>query len=239
MRYESHRFHDAYLQIQIKDRGFLGNGLFLGEAFLPLNELRLGDLDQRLSDLPQIQLPLSKPSGFGEKTFFNWKEILDIFKTYFFPKDSDVMLALDSRHFDQVAKQFLQKEKRKLWKKLLMLLTKNFSYFIKILFFCDQYWISLIKAKKQRKNVPNPLKKNSLFVFKENYYIMYYKHAEEQYVKTKELKKSYSPLSRNNFSNSSSALVKSSSVLSAAPPVVATLLGSSLSVKVFKSTVRP
>ena len=71
LRYESHRFHDAYLQIQIKDRGFLGNGLFLGEAFLPLNELRLGDLDQRLSDLPQIQLPLSKPSGFGEKTFFN------------------------------------------------------------------------------------------------------------------------------------------------------------------------
>ena len=28
--------------------------------------------------------------------------------------DSDVMLALDSRHFDQVAKEFLQKEKRKL-----------------------------------------------------------------------------------------------------------------------------
>ena len=86
MRYESHRFHDAYLQIQIKDRGFLGNGLFLGEAFLPLNELRLGDLDQRLCDLPQIQLPLSKPSGFGEKTFFNWKEIFDIFKTHFFPQ---------------------------------------------------------------------------------------------------------------------------------------------------------
>ena len=89
--------------------------------------------------------------------------------------------------------------------------------------------------------MPNPKfeKKISLLVFKENYYIMYYKHAEEQYVKTKELKNSYSPLSRNNFSNSSSALVKSSSVLSAAPPVVATLLGSSLSVKVFKSTVRP
>ena len=30
--------------------------------------------------------------------------------------DSDVMLALDSRHFDHVAKDFLQKEKRKLWK---------------------------------------------------------------------------------------------------------------------------
>lgn len=66
MRYESHKFHDGYLQIAIKDRGFLGQGIFLGEALLPLNELRLGDMDQRLSDLPQIQLPLSKPSGFGK-----------------------------------------------------------------------------------------------------------------------------------------------------------------------------
>ena len=111
LRYEPHRLHDAYLQIQIKDRGFLGNGLFLGEAFLPLNELRLGDLDQRLSDLPQIQLPLSKPTGYGENFF-----LIKLGKQIpsFFPLDSDVMLALDSRHFDQVAKQFLQKEKRKL-----------------------------------------------------------------------------------------------------------------------------
>merc|ERR1719189_555852 len=86
------RFHDGYLQISIKDRGFLGQGIFLGEAFLPLNELRVGDMDQKLQDLQQIQLPLSKPSGF----------------------DSDVMVALDSRHFDQLAKSFLQKEKRKL-----------------------------------------------------------------------------------------------------------------------------
>ena len=114
LRYEPHRFHDAYLQIQIKDRGFLGNGLFLGEAFLPLNELRLGDLDQRLSDLPQIQLPLSKPSGFGENTFSLRKKIFDLIFFYSTYIDSDVMLALDSRHFDQVAKQFLQKEKRKL-----------------------------------------------------------------------------------------------------------------------------
>jgi hypothetical protein len=44
----------------------MGNGIFLGEAFLPLNELKLGDMDQRLKDLPQIQLPLTKPSGFGK-----------------------------------------------------------------------------------------------------------------------------------------------------------------------------
>ena len=70
LRYEAHRLHDAYLQITIKDKGFLGQGIFLGEAFLPLNELRLGDMDQRLSDLPQIQLPLSKPSGFGKLKIF-------------------------------------------------------------------------------------------------------------------------------------------------------------------------
>ena len=66
LRYEPHRFHDGYLQITVKDRGLLGNGIFLGEAFLPLNELKLGDLDQRLSDLPQIQLPLTRPTGYGE-----------------------------------------------------------------------------------------------------------------------------------------------------------------------------
>ena len=66
LRYEPHRFHDAYLQIIVKDRGLMGQGIFLGEAFLPLNELKLGDMDQRLADLPQIQLPLTKPSGFGE-----------------------------------------------------------------------------------------------------------------------------------------------------------------------------
>ena len=34
--------------------------------------------------------------------------------------DSDVMLALDSRQFDHVAKDFLQKEKRKLWRGTLL-----------------------------------------------------------------------------------------------------------------------
>ena len=66
LKYEAHRFHDGYLQITIKDKGFLGQGIFLGEAFFPLNELRLGDMDQKLHDLQQIQLPLSKPSGFGK-----------------------------------------------------------------------------------------------------------------------------------------------------------------------------
>ena len=72
LKYEAHRFHDGYLQITIKDKGFLGQGIFLGEAFFPLNELRLGDMDQKLHDLQQIQLPLSKPSGFGRYPFFTY-----------------------------------------------------------------------------------------------------------------------------------------------------------------------
>ena len=117
LRYEPHRFHDGYLLITVKDRGLLGNGIFLGEALLPLNELRIGDNDQKLADLPQMQLPLTRPSGYGTYilTLYNYKlEELIIFWTAFFA-DSDVMLALDSRQFDHVAKEFLIKEKRKLW----------------------------------------------------------------------------------------------------------------------------
>ena len=65
LRHEPHRFHDGYLLITVKDRGLLGNGIFLGEALLPLNELRIGDNDQKLADLPQMQLPLTRPSGYG------------------------------------------------------------------------------------------------------------------------------------------------------------------------------
>ena len=40
--------------------------------------------------------------------------ILDLFNLPFYILDSDIMLALDSRAFDRLAKDFLQKEKRKL-----------------------------------------------------------------------------------------------------------------------------
>ena len=85
LRYEPHRFHDGYLQITVKDRGLLGNGIFLGEAFLPLNELKLGDIDQRLSELPQIQLPLTRPTGYGETIFLRLRFLKFIY-FYFFLK---------------------------------------------------------------------------------------------------------------------------------------------------------
>ena len=44
----------------------MGNGIFLGEALLPLNELKLGGIDERLENLEQRQLPLTRPTCYGE-----------------------------------------------------------------------------------------------------------------------------------------------------------------------------
>lgn len=88
----SRRLHDAYLQITVKDKGMMGNSLFLGEAFLPLEDIEQTSMDKPLRDLPQIQIPLSKPED----------------------KESDIILALDSRVYERQAKEFLKKERRKL-----------------------------------------------------------------------------------------------------------------------------
>jgi hypothetical protein len=55
--------------VTVKDSGFLGNGIFLGEALLPMDEIPVTDMDTYLRDLPQIQLPLTKPSGYGDYKF--------------------------------------------------------------------------------------------------------------------------------------------------------------------------
>jgi len=70
----------------------MGQGIFLGEAYLPLQEVEEENMDRPLRDLPQIQLPLTRP--------------LD--------QESDLVFALDSRIYDRVAKDFLKKERRKL-----------------------------------------------------------------------------------------------------------------------------
>ncbi len=44
----------------------MGNGIFLGEAILPLAEVSLTDMDKNLADLPQTILPLSKPTDPGK-----------------------------------------------------------------------------------------------------------------------------------------------------------------------------
>ena len=49
----------------------MGNGIFLGEALLPLNELKLGGIDERLENLEQRQLPLTRPTCYGELKFID------------------------------------------------------------------------------------------------------------------------------------------------------------------------
>lgn len=86
------RRENAYLQILVKDRGLMGQGIFLGEAYLPLCEVEEENMDRPLQDLPQIQLPLTRPQD----------------------TESDLVLALDSRIYDRQAREFLKKERRKL-----------------------------------------------------------------------------------------------------------------------------
>ena len=50
-----------FLLFSVKDRGPLGDKLLLGEALVPLKEISRCDQDCNLRDMPQIQLPLSKP----------------------------------------------------------------------------------------------------------------------------------------------------------------------------------
>ena len=60
--YEKEKFASSYLLITVKDNSLVGGGVFLGEALLPLSEVKESSIDQNLAELPQIQLPLTKPS---------------------------------------------------------------------------------------------------------------------------------------------------------------------------------
>ena len=51
----------CFLLFSVKDRGPLGDRLLLGEALVPLSEISQCDQDCILTDLDQIQLPLSRP----------------------------------------------------------------------------------------------------------------------------------------------------------------------------------
>ena len=55
------RLDGAYLQICVKDRGIMGQGIFPGEAYLPLQEICEDEnMDRDLTELPQLQLPLTR-----------------------------------------------------------------------------------------------------------------------------------------------------------------------------------
>ena len=62
VQYDKQKFEESYLLITVKDNSIVGGGVFLGEALLPLSEVKESSIDQNLTELPQIQLPLTKPS---------------------------------------------------------------------------------------------------------------------------------------------------------------------------------
>jgi hypothetical protein len=41
LHHEPSRFRDAFLLITVKDSGLMGNGIFLGEALLPIDEIQV------------------------------------------------------------------------------------------------------------------------------------------------------------------------------------------------------
>ena len=85
-------FGDAFLLISVKDR-IMGNGIFIGEALLPLKDMAITENEAELHHLPQIFLPLTRPSNIGdESVYFN---------------------ALKSRRKNTRAKNFVQREIKK------------------------------------------------------------------------------------------------------------------------------
>ena len=62
IQHDPQKFANAYLLITVKDNSLVGGGIFLGEALLPLKDISVSNIDQNLRDLPQIQLPLTKPA---------------------------------------------------------------------------------------------------------------------------------------------------------------------------------
>ena len=105
------RLDGAYLQICVKDRGIMGQGIFLGEAYLPLQEICEDEnMDRDLTELPQLQLPLTRPQDQGD-----WEDVVHSCENYIFLLlESDLIYALDSRIYDRHAKDFLKRERRKL-----------------------------------------------------------------------------------------------------------------------------
>ena len=65
IRHEPQRLHESYVLITLKDSNFIGGGIFLGEALLKFEDIPFSQRDENLSDQPQIQLPLTKPSDQG------------------------------------------------------------------------------------------------------------------------------------------------------------------------------
>ena len=55
----------------------MGQGIFLGEAYLPLQELEDDNMDRPLHDLAQLQIPLTRPQDHGKSFFLIGKYLIN------------------------------------------------------------------------------------------------------------------------------------------------------------------
>eukprot|EP00095_Tigriopus_kingsejongensis_P000958 maker-scaffold83_size396513-snap-gene-0.15 protein:Tk00958 transcript:maker-scaffold83_size396513-snap-gene-0.15-mRNA-1 annotation:"conserved hypothetical protein" len=83
----------TFLHLTVKDRGVMGEGIFLGEAYLPLQRIQQSNLDISLPDLGQIQLPLTRPPRANHE---------------------ELLFAIQTRCADSSTRDFLRKERRKM-----------------------------------------------------------------------------------------------------------------------------
>jgi hypothetical protein len=76
----------------MKDHDLFGRNDFLGECYLPLESIPFTTADTKLQDLPQIYLSLTKPKDPNET----------------------ILIALENRHWDKIAADFVKNERLKL-----------------------------------------------------------------------------------------------------------------------------
>ena len=56
----------------------MGQGIFLGEAYLPLQEICEDEnMDRELTELPQLQLPLTRPQDQGDSRYNENNELTE------------------------------------------------------------------------------------------------------------------------------------------------------------------
>ena len=58
---------DCFIVLMVKDYDLLGSNEFIGEAFLPFQQIPRGDNAHAIKEFDQIHLPLSLPPNKGDQ----------------------------------------------------------------------------------------------------------------------------------------------------------------------------
>ncbi|XP_071447692.1 protein unc-13 homolog 4B isoform X2 [Hetaerina americana] len=89
MSSEQQQTKDGLVQFVVKDYDMISANEFLAEAYIPFSKIPSTDMTIGLETLPQLHLPLTRPSN----------------------PDSKVLLALEHRHGDKLARDFYKNKK--------------------------------------------------------------------------------------------------------------------------------